>query len=404
MSDETNLEPYYAAAADGRPAVAADPHIWHAAAVMLARLDGSTADGSDDAASSVIDDAETMLRHAALQTGSIGDYDTLRAAYAWHGAEGHAAEPTSYDGPLPDWTVSGQSTVTRKRSNSGRTATTVTRHGRSWTVGSTRPVVEPTDMMRQRYADMAAAALDGIRGSVTAALDGRQLVQMTDYLYDLPAMIGGDLTSWSEVLPDDVSARVAATAWNPAAWIDDTMPATAERKRTARRMTWPTRYRVTAGGNTRADETRQTVTRLPRSWSRSMRGTRSAVTVTRADGTSWFRVTELPSVSADGLTVTVGHGKPRPRSMTVKQSQRSTRTSYAVVVPRSLPLADGLAAAAVDMARGDRVAWRDAASGMTGSMTLSGSGHYAARVTGAAWKVRTRTVNGLRAAVRSNVE
>ena len=379
-------------AADGRrsvsrPQVMADGHLWQTAAQLVARADGSTLDGHDDAMSSAVDDIETLAAYAALLTAERGSMNALRAAHTWFGADGHAADAIAYASTLPDWSTSMTSDMTRRRSNSGRTVTTVTRHGRSWSVGHAgiwhgRPIRGAGSLDVDRRAARVAAALDGIRVSSSGAVDGRDLAAVTDILFDVPPLIGGDLTSWSEVLPDAVSARVAAGPYNYAAWVDDTMPASAERKRAARRVSWPTRYALPPRPP-RADETSQTVDRLP---------------CERVDGRSWFRVTECPTVLDDGR-VMVGHGRPRDRTATVRTRRRSTRVSYAVKVRRSMSLADGLAIIAADAKRGDRVSWRHGLD--VGSLTVSAAGHYAARIDGRAWEPRrSRTAAGLADAVR----
>lgn len=378
---------HYVTAADGRPHVAADAVLWHRTAALLATVERATWDGTDDAVSSVIDDAETLARHVAVTTGDRGTFDTLRDAHTWFGDPNHARDAASYTGPAPDWSTIGQSTMTRKRSNSGRTATTVTRHGRGFTVGATGPESAPTAIDDVIRTDRTHAAFIGVRRSSTGAYDGRDLAALTDVLYDVPALIGGDSTSWSEVLPEDVSARVAAGPYNYAAWIDDTAPVSAERKRTARRIVWPTST-SSAKVRPRRGEIVDHVERGE----------------TRTDGRStWYHVRALPTLATtdtDG-PVFVGHGPPVDRVPVdqYRHTARTDRVTEAVTIDDRWTLADALGAIAADAERGARIAWRRGET--VGTLTHTAGGRYTVRVAGGAWRFTVRTPRGVLAAVRS---
>ena len=350
-------------------------------------VDRSDSSGYVDDTHAVIADVLTWHLFADAPDMTIGEVNPLRAMHAW--VNDHQYEESRV-APAPDWYTSQASDIQRKRSNSGKTVTTVLKHGRGWSTGSgrlhsvygphLRDLTNYDGIDRETRDVRFAALLSDVRRSANGSYDGIDLARLTSAIYDVPALIGGESESWSEVIPEEVSAQVRDGAYVMGDGTEGTggnynyaahSTATVDKKRDRDPVAWPTRTRLP----------------MPR--------------VRDAERTDHMSI-ELLGAHTDTDYAWRGHHKYL-RPPTVKRSRETTRVTTAVVIPDNQLLPDALAAAALGMERGDRVAWREPRTGDTGTLTFSKGGQYTCRISGGAWRVYgLRTVKGLRNAIANH--
>lgn len=369
----------------------------------------------------VISDMVTLADSADLHGMTIGEVDDQRALHVW--LNGHQYEPANVAG-APDWFVSQASTLVKKRSNSGLTSVKVTRAGRSWTIGNAtsyvRAIGPHIDQLRTCTIDRDKRnrnALHGVRRSSSGAYDGIDLVRLTDALYDLPALIGGETTSHHKVWSEEVSDLVRDGCYVMGDGSIGTGPiydyaahrtATADQKKSTSGLTYQDRTlkalepraderRAMANGQMLAPADNAVVIRTP-----------IAGTVERDErGRIVYRIPDRIALSigtVESATAFVGHQLVvRPATVHDERHKRGAPRKVTSGHQLNAETSNGmqLATIAERLERDSRANWRDC-NGQTGTISVSAGGLFSVRLTVngvQVWRVRARTIANLRLGV-----
>ena len=210
---------HYRDAARIAPSVLRDRAVWKSAARLLAvdtydPVDHPGALGAEaveDDHASIISDMGTLLDHARLKSAGIGDVDELRASHAWIDDYVTQREHDSRSSSLvPDYYVSTRAETTVKRSNSGKSVTTVVRYGKPWIFGTTEAptitrrgdFIGPIAPNAEVVPSVAEALLSAARRSRGGTVNGADVTRITNAAYgdSIPKLLGGDSLSFEQVI------------------------------------------------------------------------------------------------------------------------------------------------------------------------------------------------------------
>jgi hypothetical protein len=361
----------------------------------------------DDVAAIVANEIRTLINWASVTTADVGDIDDVRAPHVWNvGRETTDHRPDQYRAP-DQYRESVTAVRTVKRGKKG-SSVTVTRHGRSLVGGHTADV----QAVGRIPAAVVRDAIDRTRErSSTGLADGIALARLATLLYDIPDLIGGDVTSWSEVIPATDENGRPMDPRDIAAHLDHPVGLSGGLSPTLDRAVGP-EYR-TADDDPRSFPRAWTTGATSLSWPdrrrivrvRRRKNETDRETVVRSDqngrGTLWAHVTELWAPGPDGRAF-IGHtGYERPMTVRERRARRARLTDGRVELDQSSDLADGLAGAIaerVDAGLSGRWEWEHGDD--HGTFTLSRSGRL--NVNGAGYRVSgARTIEGVRAQLRA---
>jgi hypothetical protein len=315
--------------------------------------------------------AELTVRQTALP--HHGDVAPLRAAHLRIADRPFHAEAVSGTArPADRFHEATTATLKRTRGKKG-TSTVVVRHGASIARGLFLDYeVDPT---------ASRVPVSVIEDAVWRArrehgFDAVELARIATFAYDLPPLIGGEFASWSEVLPDDVSAGVdgsTVAVHTSGPYYGNTAP---------KLKAWPTRYALPAVRARKGEELSETVTmpvlkvRKRQTWDSGVAwdGYEHDVTVTRLSA---------PCATPDRRFI--GH-RACHRQTTV-HGKRVARTYL-----EQIKLTGDYLASLVNLAsianKGESYTWRTDDGAHRGTLTVSPTGRYSVTVKGSDIRVR----------------
>ena len=385
----------YDSVVDLYPALSGDVLVGSAMAVLASSYSvRSESSGADDNYDAMLSAAAAIASTSSATLSDIGAVHAERAAHAWPSdalpREAVAVTSRSVD----TYSTLSTSSVVSKRTKRG-TSRRVVRYGRSFVVGSTsggNPLTA-LDVERPYPLDVT---LETLR-RVEQYADGIDLASIATAAYDLP-MIGGEFQSWSEVLPEDVSARLGAEPYSYAEHTSGPWIGTNERPlpRSAGRLRVTARRRDS--DPTDRSRIADRVTELVSAGDRvAVRREVPAVVIRDDSG----RVVETRSArvavrTAPTETLHLGHSTvtrvPSKRD-TRSTSKRSYSESFVI---RSADVLSGLVAIAETLDADRSALWANEARTIGGTITRARSGRYSATVLGSDVKCKgARTSSAL---------
>lgn len=321
-------------------------------AALLARGDARDHRGflADESSAIVGNELATLVRHAEVLGADVGTIDAVRSAHTWLRPMVDAPISERYSA-VPDADEATKAVVKVGHNKRGATRKVV-RHGRAVVVGScdtSAPAWTRESTIASVLADVPFEQRDSLGRA--RALDIGKVTHIA-YGEMIPPLLGGDTTSWSEVVYSDESAidRFGVAIHT----VGGTLAGTARPLKA-----WPTRYKV------------------------------GSVKVRNAERGDTH---ELISASSTPGRVFIGH-RAIERQQTVhgKRVAWSARVDNAFIGNDEQPLPDAIAPVLRTLERGKRYSFTHRDSTLTCS--LSPSGTYSVRVNGE--QIKGRTIIGV---------
>jgi hypothetical protein len=320
---------------------------------------------------SIISAGEAVASTSSATMHDIGAVFIERAEHAWFGVNiEHAREAVAAAQREQDaYTAQSTAVVSRKRTKKG-TSTVVRRHGRALVIGDTYPSdIEQHAASSRVPACVIEHALQQTAHGVWH--DGIGVARIATLAYNLPTLIGGETTSWSEVVPEEVSMLLDAATY--AGWTTGPYGATRPNvKKRGARVALPA-IRLRNG------EQRSTV-RFPR--------------LSYASST----VRGIESLTSSGHDIEHAfhghHAYTRPATYRAHRAARARKYDV-VTFPADVDPMSLLQYLAADIERGAAVKFTTADRSVTGTLTRAAKGKLSISIPFHGVSVRVRTVAAL---------